>query len=105
MVSLGRIEAESECAAIDPARWLRVIESHESLGLLPSRMGINPFTREPWEYKARAATAVIQTAGIPVGSIYWAMDGSPFLIVLAKEESEEAVASIVEEVARTLGAR
>ena len=108
MLFIGQIEAASESAKIDPNRWLALIDSHRSLMHRPrvSVMVINPFTREPCEYTAASAsTADVLIGGAGVGSIWWALDGSPFLNVQAEEESAEAVAKIAEEVATALGAR
>jgi hypothetical protein len=105
MLFLGRIEAVSESNPIDPGKWLALIDSHRSLGHVLPHVGINPFTREPCEYKAPASTAAIRIGLARVGSIWWAMDGSPFLIVQAQEDSAEGVASIADEVATMLGAR
>src|SRR5262245_48708481 len=105
MLFLGRIEAVSESTEIDPGNWLALIDSHGSLGHVPAHMGINPFTRKPMEFKAPASTAAVRIGGVRVGSIFWALDGSPYLLVQAEEESAEAVADIAEEIATALGAR
>ena len=105
MLLLGRIEVVPESSAIDSGKWLALIDSHGSLGRLPGHLGINPFTRKPIEYKAPASTAAIRISEAEVGSIFWAMDGTPCLIVQAEEGSAEAVAHIAEEVATALGAR
>ncbi|MGH7172294.1 MAG: hypothetical protein ACRELG_18615 [Gemmataceae bacterium] len=105
MLFLGRIEAVSESNPIDPGKWLALIDSHGSLGHVPSHMGINPFTRELWEFKAPYSTADIWIGSARAGSIWWALDGSPVLIVQAEEDSAEAVANIVKEVATRLGGR
>lgn len=105
MLFIGRIEAASDSAKIDPNRWLAMIDSHGSLGHVPPKKAINPFTRKPCEVNAPASTAVVRVGEAGVGSIWWALDGSPFLIVQAEEESADAVAKIAEEVATELGAR
>jgi len=105
MMFLGRIEPVSASSPIDPDKWLALIDSHDSLVHMPSRVGINPFTREPWEYKGSPSTGIIQKGGTKIGSIWWAMDGSPFLIVQAEHDLAEAVAGIAEEIAIILGAR
>jgi hypothetical protein len=102
---LGRIEAVSNSSPIDPTKWLAMIGSRESLGHIPSQMGINPFTRQPWEFKAPDSTACILVDGNRVGSISWALDDPSFLIVQAEEDSTEAVAKIADEVAKLLGGR
>jgi hypothetical protein len=105
MPFVGQIEPFSEATKIDPKGWLALIDSHDSLGHVPPRKSINPFTRQPMEVKAPASTAVVLIDGADVGSISWAMDGSPVLIVDAEDGSEEAVAKVAEEVAKALGAR
>src|SRR5262245_3959184 len=105
MLFLGKIEPVSVSSEINPDKWLALIDSHQSLGHIPSRMGINPFTRQPLEYKASTDTAAIQINSAPVGTIHWAMAGSPFLIVWAEEESAESVACVAEDIATSLGAR
>jgi hypothetical protein len=105
MILLGEIEAVSEAAPLDAAKWLSLIDSHESLGHVPSKMGINPFTKKPTEYKSPASTARICVEGASVGSIGWALDGSLSLIVEAEENSVDLVTKTAEEVARTLGGR
>jgi hypothetical protein len=105
MLLLGRIEAVSECGPIDPAQRLALIDVHGSLGHVPSHRGINPFTRQPWEYKAPDSTAAVRIAGTLVGSILQALDGSPCLIVQAEEYAAEAVAKIAGEVATMIRAR
>jgi hypothetical protein len=105
MTSLGRIEASPEAAGIDQGRWIALIGSHRSLAPVPPRQGINPFTREQTEFRAPATSAIVSIEGTVVGSICWAMDGSPMLVVDARDESAEAVTSVADEVAIALGAR
>jgi hypothetical protein len=103
MLSLGQIQAVPGSSAIDSSKWLALIDSHSALEHTPARKGVNPFTREPCEYKAPASTASVRIEGARVGSIFWAMDGSPCLIVQAEEHSAEAVANIAEQIAKALG--
>jgi hypothetical protein len=103
MLILGQIEAKSATTPIDLSKWLMLIDSHESLGHIRPYMGINPFTRQPCEYKVPPTTAQVRLKGVDVGSISCAMDGSPVLIVEAQEDAAAAVCEIADEVTRALG--
>jgi hypothetical protein len=105
MVYIGQIEAVSASEPIDGRQWLDLIDSHGALDHVPPVMGINPFNRQPCEYKAPGSTARIVIGGARIGAIEWAMDGSAVLLVLANEESVEDVASVAEDIASRLGAR
>jgi hypothetical protein len=107
MESVGRIEAASESAPIDPKRWLAMIDSHRSLAHVPPRKRPNPFKPgEMMEVKSPASTANVSANGRCIGSIWWAMDGSPILCVHAEDkESIGTVSTIAEEIAVQLGAR
>ena len=105
MPCLGRIEALSASAGIDRRVWVALIGTHPALKRVPPREGINPFTREKTEFKAPQTSAVISIRGMDIGSIYWAMDDSPMLIVHANDGSAESVAAVAEEVAAALSAR
>jgi hypothetical protein len=104
MAYLGRIEAISESAEIDPTVWFKLIDAQGPLRHVPPVMGINPFTRQPCEVNAPSSTAQVCIDGVPVGTISWATDGSPCLLVDADDESVEYVARIAEDVATALGA-
>ena len=99
---IGQIVAPSGIAS---DKWLALTKSHKSLAIVPPgvRMGINPFTRQPCEFKTPASTALVQEDRTKIGSIYWAMDGSPILIVDAEEDSMDTAARIAEEIAASLG--
>jgi hypothetical protein len=105
MKCLGQIQAVPGSAAIDSSKWLALIDSHGALEHVPARKGINPFTREPVDYKAPATSALIRVQGAQIGSIFWAMDGSPYLMVQAEEGSVETVAALAREIAAALGAQ
>jgi hypothetical protein len=83
---------------------MQLIDSHPALRHVPPHTGINPFTREPWEYNAPASTAQITVEGTRVGAIEWAMDGSRYLLVHAAEGRVDFVESVATDVATTLGA-
>lgn len=103
MLFLGRIGAVSASKPIDPDQWLSIIDSHVSLAHGRPQIGIYPFTKRPQVFKPVASSAHICVAGTRVGAIWWALDGSPFLMVQAEEHATEAVAAIAEDVARLLG--
>src|SRR5262245_25892288 len=105
MICLGQIQAVPGSAAIDSSKWRALIDSHGALEHVPTRKGINPFTREPFEYKAPVSSALIQIGGVRMGSIFWAMGGSPYLEVQAEAGSAETVAALAREIAAALGAQ
>ena len=100
MLIIGEIVAST---GIESDKWIALIKSHGALANVPPRKGINPFTHQPCEYKASSSTALVQKGGADIGSIYWAMDGSPMLIVQSQEDSVDTVVSIAEEIASSLG--
>jgi hypothetical protein len=100
---LGQIEAASK--AISETVWVAMIASHEHLSPVPPRKGINPFTRQPHEFKAPPTSAIVSIDGVKVGLISWAQDGSSMLIVDAEDGCEDSVAGIAEGVAAALDAR
>jgi hypothetical protein len=104
---VGRIEAVSESAPIDPTKWLALIDSHRSLAHVPPIKKPNPFKPgEMMDIKAPASTAVVSVKGHGIGCIYWAVDGSPILCVGAEDmEWVATVSAIAEGIAALLGAR
>lgn len=105
MVYVGRIEALPRSAGIDQSRWIALIGAYDSLAPVPPLKGINPFTREPCEYKAPVSTAIVRVNAVDVGSISWAVDDSPMLDVYAEDDSVTLVANLADEIAKVLGAR
>lgn len=103
MAYIGRLKPVTESAEIDEMRWIKLIDSHGSLRHAPPVNGINPFTRQPWVFYAADSTAEVIIDGTSVGSIVWASDGSSLLFVNADDEWVDTVASIAEEIAKTLG--
>jgi hypothetical protein len=105
MSDIGHIEGLSESAPIEQDRWIALIGSHRSLGPVPPRKGINPFTGKPTEFNAPATSAVVPIGGAAVGSIYWAQDGSPTLFVMGQDVHRDSVAGVAADVAVALGGR
>jgi hypothetical protein len=99
---IGEIGASG---GIEADKWLALISSHDALANVPPRMGINPFTRQRCEYKTPASSALIRQSDADIGLIYSAMDGSPKLIVQAREDSVDAVSRVAAEIASALGGR
>jgi hypothetical protein len=102
---IGRIETGTGAAGIDENKWIALIDSHNSLTRRQPRTFIDPFTRELAELPINPTTAIVSISGVAAGSICWAMDGSPMLIVAAKQGQVEPVANIAKVVAILLGAR
>jgi len=100
MSYIARIDFDSREKVAN--QWMSLIDSHAALRHPPPRIGINPFTRQPWKFYAPGSTAEIIKDGVGVGSIEWAMDKSPSLWVDADGEYAEYVATIAKEVANLL---
>ena len=77
---------------MDLQRWLDVIARHPNLASVPRREGLNPFTKEPYFYRAPPEDARVILDGVQVGSMTWAQDGSRQIAV-------EGEISIVERIA------
>jgi hypothetical protein len=99
---IGRIEAEPP--GIERAKWLALVDSHPHLRTRTGtpHMGISPFTRKPTEFKPRRRTGIVDVGGGDIGTIDWAMDGSPMLLVNAEDGSTDAVIPIAEQIAAAL---
>ena len=104
MELLGTIEPNTEVATGKP-EWIRLIEAHPELSPVPPKEGINPFTRDPYLYRARPDTARVVAEVGQLGLIEWAQDESRRLVVWSNPGSEAKVRSIAEDVASTLGWR
>jgi hypothetical protein len=104
MTSIGRIEGGPRDNRIDQGEWIALIKSLPSLAPIRPTKGINPFTGKPIEFKSPVTSASVCIEGTELGSLSWAMDGSPILIVYANDEAAATVASVAEQVAQKLGA-
>jgi hypothetical protein len=83
--------------------WVALIDSHPSLGRQPPRQGINPFTKAPITLKGAPDHALVKLNELQIGSIHWAMDGSPQLLVWALPEERVKVISVALDVSAQLG--
>jgi hypothetical protein len=90
---------------LDRRQWMELINTHASLSSVPPAKGINPFTRQPDEFKAPGTTARVLIGGAGVGIIECAADDSGRLDVHADEGSVADVMSVAEDLATRLGAR
>jgi len=98
---LGTIEPTAETPTGKNA-WIALIGVHAALAPLPSREGINPFTKEPMSYKAAPDSAQVISRGTEVGLIAWAEDNTQVLVAWAKAGAESQVASVAADVAARL---
>jgi hypothetical protein len=103
MTYVGHIEAAA--AAIDREKWLALIDAHDALGHVPPQKGVNPFTRKPTLIHAPKSDAKILRNGVQIGSVGWALDGSPVLHVNANDDAVAQVCRIADDIATSLGAR
>jgi hypothetical protein len=99
---LGTIEPQGEFIK-GRDDWIGVVAEHAQLSPFPARMGIDPFSKGPMEFKAKPDTARVLTAQGEVGSIYWALDDSRRLVVDSAAGSESEFESIARTVAAELG--
>lgn len=99
MALSGQLVSES---GIDRDAWVALINQHPSLAHIASTQGTNPFTRETIETRPPETSALILFNGNEVGTIYWAMDDSPMLIVDA--DTDEAK-PMIDNIASFLDAR
>jgi len=103
MSLIGQIVSANVDQGIDEEKWIALIEAHPSLTTVPQRKGINPFTGKQAQFKAPITSALVCLEGVEIGSIHWATDGSPILIVEAKDGAETSVARLAKEIAAKLG--
>ena len=85
--------------------WLSLIESREDLITYPERVGTNPFTGLPVNFRPPPTTVRIIRQGSDVGHIRMAEDGSTNLIVASLLEDRETTLSIAEGIATELQSR
>jgi len=63
---------------------MRLIDAHPQLSRVPSRWGINPFTRGPLLFKSKPDTARVLMEQNPIGFIHWALNDTCRLIVAGR---------------------
>lgn len=102
MEFLGTIEPGAGAASGKPD-WIRLIDAHPQLSRIPSRWGVNPFTRDPLLFKSKPDTARVLMEQNPIGLIHWAPDDTCRLIVLADAGFEDSVRNLAQDVASRLG--
>ena len=78
--------------------WLHIIAAHPALEAMSPHMGINPFTREPFEF-GRPYAALVRISGREVGSIIWEADQ---LLVFGEPAP---MAAVISEIADRIGGR
>src|ERR1700744_5295804 len=71
MELLGTVEP-LDGATAERNAWVALISAHSSLAPVTPRQGINPFTRKPHSFEARADSARILLDEIDVGAVRWA---------------------------------
>jgi hypothetical protein len=99
---LGTIEPTVGTSA-GRSEWLNLVGAHPSLAPFTPRQGINPFTKEPMQYKAAADTARVLVEGSQVGCIGWAEDNSQVLVAWSDTGAEAQVSAVAADVAARLG--
>src|SRR5215471_360471 len=99
---LGTIEPKAGTTS-GQDEWISLIGAHPSLASVPARLGINPFTKGPYLYKARPDTARVLVEGLAVGSIEWAQDESQRLVVWSDAAANVQVEDVAVDVASRLG--
>jgi hypothetical protein len=99
---LGTIEPTAGTSA-GGSEWLTLIGVHPSLARIPPRQGVDPFTREPMQYRAAPDAAHVLVEGSKVGCIGWAEDDSQVLVAWSDVGAEAQVSAIVADVAARLG--
>ena len=82
---------------LDEERWTRMIEEHASLKRPAAAKRINPFTGQLADFHPHPSAARVTVDGIEVGSMQWALDDSPAVVVFGD-------AALVTPVARDIAA-
>jgi hypothetical protein len=104
MKLLGTVEP-FDGATAERNAWVALISAHSSLAPVAPRQGINPFTRKPHSFEARADSARILLDDIDVGTVHWAEDGSSRLVVWSTPAAETRVTVVAQDIAARLGMR
>src|SRR4029077_21220626 len=97
---VGSITAAPDAPGIDLERWKLLIAMHPNLAPVPSREGVNPFTKGTHTYRAHPGNAHVVVAGSKIGTMSWAQDGTNRIAV---EGDARLVEPIAIEVASELG--
>ena len=83
--------------------WISLIGVHPSLATVPDRQGINPFTKDPYLFKAPRDSARVLVAGTEVGNITWAEDELQLLVVWSVATATAQVTNVAIDIASKLG--
>ena len=89
--------------SVTSAAWLTLIAQRDDLLTPPARMGKNPFTGEPVEFKPPATTVRVVRDDLDLGQIYLSEDGADELLVMAPDELRPVMLELAQELATALG--
>jgi hypothetical protein len=99
---VGYIEAEPDPPGIDKAAWIELIDRHPHLVRPGPSRGINPFTREPVEFRANPTAANLVIDGEDVGFFDWSQNEENVILVTGELP---AIRRYAAEIAEQLGGR
>jgi hypothetical protein len=101
---IGEIRAIQGQPPVRLSDWLDLIPKRRDLVPVKDRDVIHPFTKEKLDLRASADSVRVIVGRRIVGSMHWALDDSPALIVWAKDrpDAHATVSAIAVEVARAL---
>lgn len=98
----GTIVAAAESPPLDRDRWRALCKSHPNLEAYPSVFKRNPFKPgETMELRAPSDSVRIMISGCESGSMSWATDESPMIMVSGVDP---AIVRVVEQIAEALSA-
>jgi hypothetical protein len=104
MILLATVEP-FDGATAERNAWVALISAHSSLASVAPPLGINPFTRKPYSFEARADFARILLDDIDIGAVHWAEDGSSRLVVWSTPAGRTRVTVVAQDIAARLGMR
>jgi hypothetical protein len=104
MELIGHIEP-GPGGRLEKSSWVALIERHPQLARVPSREGINPFTKKPVKFEAPPTSARVLSSDIEIGNITWAEDGSDLLNVWTASEPQTQLAELARQIAESLKCR
>jgi hypothetical protein len=92
---LGTVTAHPDPPGIDLERWRQLIAAHPSLEPVAPKLGVNPFTREPFTYSSHPGTAWVVIGGRQAGMMSWAEDGTNQIAVWGESDAIDEIATQV----------